>query len=69
MQGKRMSSENHTAPVTVTLSLTMPEWGVVLSALYEAALPMKLTAPIANKVSTALASAQTPQRQHQEGTP
>lgn len=43
--------------VAVTLNRT--EWGVVIAALYEAALPLKLSGPVVNKVQTQLAPQQS----------
>jgi hypothetical protein len=62
-------SGNNIAPQQISLTLAEGEWSVVLSALYEAALPMKLTAPVANKVQTGIANARAAhQAQPQEGT-
>lgn len=47
--------------VAVTLNRT--EWGVVIAALYEAALPLKLSGPVVNKVQQQLAPQPTPARE------
>lgn len=39
----------------VAVTLNRAEWGVVVAALYEAPLPLKLSGPVVNKVQTQLA--------------
>jgi hypothetical protein len=61
-------SDNHSAPAQITVTLAEAEWAVVLSALYEAPMPMKMTAPVVNKIQTSLAATKTMfQPQKQEG--
>lgn len=47
----------------VAVTLNRAEWGVVIAALYEAALPLKLSGPVVNKVQQQLAPQPTPARE------
>ena len=43
-------SDNHISQPGYTVTLSEQELGIAITALYEAALPMKLTAPLAMKL-------------------
>ena len=45
---------------TLTVTLPLTDWSVLLSALYEAPVPMKVSAPVANRLQQAMADAQKP---------
>ena len=53
-----MQGEPQQKPLTITLN--EGDWSVILSALYEAPVPMKIMAPVANRLQSALAEAQKP---------
>jgi hypothetical protein len=55
-------------PESVSIMLTRQEWGVVVAALYEAPLPLKLTGQVTGKIQMQLQPAPQPAPQR-EGTP